>query len=183
MMNKYVVNISVFMLCVVFIGRSVYAQEDYTSEVVIVSDARVSVRVHPRTGEEYVSIHPVEQELPRYDFQTHGEKYSRPDYEMLSHTTKSGDVYYDGPVSDRTKVYVLAATLAASGIAAGAVAQAGVAAAATTASTASAGAGAYATAGAVLMGISIGTPLIRAQPDPHRDDFIHESRVKVLDVQ
>ncbi|MBN1493343.1 MAG: hypothetical protein JW938_04280 [Candidatus Omnitrophica bacterium] len=151
-----------------------------TIEIIDTSTTRVAVRIHPKTGNEYIAIYALDHEKPLYDFQVSGEKYSRPDYQMLSHTTRSGDIPYDGPVSDRTKIYVLAATLAASGIAAGAVAQATAAAAATT--TASTGAaGAYATAGAVLGGVSIATPLIKARPDPHRNDFIHESKVTVLE--
>jgi hypothetical protein len=174
-------RVIVAMLFIFYCIGNVNAEEVGSSEVIDIG-TDVSIRVHPKTGEEYICLRAAGEEAPAYRFQIMGERYSRPDYEMLSHNVRSGDIPYDGPVSDRTKIYVLAATLAASGIAAGVVAQAAAAgAAATTAASAStAGAGAYATAGAVLAGVSVATPLIKAQPDPNRDDFIHESRVTVL---
>ena len=72
----------------------------------------------------------------------------RPDYRLLELDVKSGEIPYSGPVSSRTKVYVLAGALAAGGIvgaAAMSVAAAGAAPSAAGAAGLGAGAGLAAT--------------------------------------
>lgn len=105
-------------------------------------------------------------------------KYSRPDYRMLDYRTKPKDVGYDGPVSDRTKVYVFAATVAASGL----VVASTLPVAAASASASAAGGGiAFTAAGTAVAVGTVSSALLAQRPDPNRDSFIHESRIRVFE--
>ena len=84
------------------------------SEVIQKTPTRVVVREHPRTGRPYVSI--VSSEAPARDpFSGLHQAMKRPDYRMLDPKIKAGQIPYEGPYSDRKKVYLLAASLATVG--------------------------------------------------------------------
>ena len=87
------------------------------SEVAAVeTNTDVKVRNHPLTGIPYVGI--VSKTAPGAGNILFPEykKVSRPDYRMLDCKMKSGEIPYDGPTSNRTKVYVFAASLATAGV-------------------------------------------------------------------
>ena len=160
-------------------------------EVQDVTRTQVVVREHPKTGKPYVSIVP-EGEVPdaqaadgRPDtrhravgavppdpFTGQKKAYIRPDYRMLDPKVKSGDVPYDGPVSDRKKVYVFAASLMTVGTVGGAV---GMATAPVAAGTAAGGAGAYVGAGAVVAGTTAAASIAASKKRPWDDDYEHIS--------
>jgi len=127
----------------------------------------VEVREHPKTGIPYVSI--VDPRRPKGLFSGEIKKYNRPDYRMLDPKVKPRDVKYDGPVSDRKKVYIFAGALAAGGVAGYAALP--VAAASGGAAT---GAGAYAAASAAVTAGTFSTHWAM-QRDDRPDDFTQVS--------
>ncbi len=152
---------SVFWLlysCAVFFEGAVLA-----NEVIPETSTDVVVREHPQTGLPYVSITDPNKPLARFAGDI--KKYNRPDYRMLDPKVKPRDVQYDGPVSDRKKVYILAGALAAGGIAGYAAAP--VAAASGGAAT---GAGAYAAASAAVTAGTFSTHWVMKRDD-RPDDF------------
>lgn len=138
----------------------------------------VMVREHPKTGEPYVSI--VSSELPNSadPFLRQRSRYSRPDYRMLDPKIKSGKIPYEGPYSDRKKVYVFAASLATLGVAGGAV---GMATASTAASAAAGGGAAYVAAGSAVAGTATAAAMIKSQPNPKKDSYRYSSESKLLE--
>ncbi len=152
---------------------------------------KVAVMKHPKTGKPYVAILP-EGETPKdaliFPSGSAAEeagKVSRPDYRMLDWKVKNGEIPYSGPTSDRTKVYVLAATLATVGVVSGTAVALSVpaATAATTATTASgAGAGVYAAAGTAIAAGAVSTAMVQSRPDPNKDDFDHTSESKKISI-
>lgn len=137
------------------------------NEIVPEIPGEVVVREHPKTGLPYVSI--VNPQKPQVQLMRDAKKYNRPDYRMLDPKVKPRDVQYDGPVSDRKKIYLLAGALAAGGIA-------GYAALPTTAAGggAAAGAGAYAAASAAVTAGTFSTHWAMTQ-DERPDDFTQVS--------
>lgn len=174
---KYAVT---FGLLIVFPAPS-HASEIWERQSVQVSQAiektgtQVMIREHPKTGRPYVSIVSSELPNPIDPFLRQRSRYSRPDYRMLDPKIKSGKIPYEGPYSDRKKVYVLAVSLATLGVAGGAV---GMATASTAASTAAGGGGAYVTAGSAVAGTATAASLIKSQPDPEKDRYTHTSESK-----
>jgi len=140
-------------------------------EVQDVTHTQVVVREHPKTGKPYVSIVPDGDVTPD-PFTGQKKAYIRPDYRMLDPKVKSGDVPYDGPVSDRKKVYVFAASLMTVGTVGGAV---GMATAPVAAGTAAGGAGAYVGAGAVVAGTTAAASIAASKKRPWDDDYEHIS--------
>lgn len=132
--------------------------------------SQVLVREHPRTGKPYTVIVEEGFQEPRYAFQKDRRNYLRPDYRMLDPKIKAKDIPYTGPSSDRKKVYLFAASLAASGVAAGTL----LPVTAATGAGASTGAGIYGAAGtAVASGVtSAATTQTTPRPD---DDFAQHS--------
>ena len=115
-----------------------------SNEVIRKTSTQVVVRIHSKTSRPYVSITPAGVPLdPKSVAVT--TPITRPDYRMLDPKIKNGQIPYEGPSSNRTKIYVFAGTLAALGIAGGAVA---IAAPAASTSAAGGGAGVFAGAGA-----------------------------------
>lgn len=142
------------------------------SEVIPENAGRVLVRDHPRTGLPYISV--VDSNQPRKIFTGSFKGNVRPDYRMLQPGVKPADVQYDGPVSDRKKVYILAGTLAAGGVA-------GYAAlpAASAAGGAAGGAGMYAAASAAVTAGTFSTHWAMKRDD-RPDDFTHVSTSREL---
>ncbi len=146
------------------------------SEVMPETAAKVIVRDHPRTGRPYAvitsdaSVNPFEK-LPVLT-------KARPDYRMLDPKIKSGKIPYQGPVSDRKKVYVFAGSIATLGAAGGLAMMAAVPAAATGVGASGGGAGAYALAATALASGAASTAWIKTRPNPSKDKIEHafESR-------
>ncbi len=152
---------------------------DTVSEVIPKTPTQVIVRDHPKTGKPYVSI--VSDSAPGQDPFAHlKQNIKRPDYRMLDPKMKSGDIPYEGPVSDRKKVYILAASLATVGTVGGVAVIA--AAPAATGAGAAGGAGMYAAGGvAVVAGTAAGTVAV-TKTDPDKENFTHESEANLKKV-
>lgn len=115
------------------------------NEVLPETNSTVLVREHPKTGDPFISIVSSDG-LPREDLVFESkEKFSRPDYRLLDPKINPKDIGYDGPYSSKTKIYILAASLASLGAAGGLAAAAAIPAAGTAAGS---GAG---------LGIGVGT--------------------------
>lgn len=151
------------------------------SEVIEETGTRVIVREHPKTGRPYVSIIPSGAETPRDPFGEARKRYGRPDYRMLDPKVKSGQIAYEGPWSDRKKVYIFAASLMTVGVVGGGIGMATAASAA--GSTAAGGGGAYVAAGTAVTAGSAAVVAAKSRPDPHREDFDHTSQAKLLEEE
>lgn len=164
---------AVFILMLFFYSSAVFGAEEVTD----LTHTKVVTRAHPKTGKPYVSI------LDAADFSEQkplGEiKYvPRPDYRMLDPKMKSGEIPYEGPSSDRKKVYIFAASLAVLGTVSGAAVIA--AAPAATGTSAAGGAGAYGIAGGAVAAGTLSAGLQASKPRPDRDDFKHLWEAKAL---
>ena len=159
------------MTFILFFSAPVFA-----SEVLEETNTRVVVRQHPRTGKPYVSI-VREGEEAKDPFAGARRNYSRPDYRMLDPKVKSGAVPYEGPYSDKTKIYVFAATLATLGVASGAAVIA--AAPAATGAAASGGAGAYLAGGTAVVAGSVAETEIAMKPGSKKEDYKHRAESKL----
>lgn len=151
----------------------------HSSEVLEEIDAKVVVREHAKTGRPYVAI--TREESP-HDV-IHPSEFplaavKRPDYRLLDPKFKPGQISYDGPSSNRTKVYVLAASLAAAGTLSSLAASAAIPAATGTGSAG--GAGVFAGGGAAVGAGSISTAWFKTRPRPDEDDFIRESGARAV---
>ena len=131
------------MVCCLFAMSAGLAAAGEAPEVFKESAVEVVVREHPVTGKPFVLIVSTEGGPGTPLFPWSGKPFTRPDYRMLDGNVKRSAVPYDGPVSDRKKVYLLAATLAAGGVTGGAV---GFAPASTAGAASAAGGGAAFTA-------------------------------------
>jgi hypothetical protein len=147
------------------------------SETIIDTNTEVRIRQHPKTGQPYVSIvprnNPDEKRIPFKDLKP----VSRPDYRMLDYKTKSGEIPYDGPASNRAKVYVFAATLAATGVAGGLLLPIAPATGA-----AASGAGILTGAGATVAASTVAAAVMASRPDPKRDNFQHGYEARFLEI-
>ncbi|MFA6601008.1 MAG: hypothetical protein WC352_07615 [Candidatus Omnitrophota bacterium] len=153
----------------------------WSGEAVEITDpthTRVAVKKHPKTGRPYVTIlpgnAPVEDAVvfdPR-PADTAQDPVARPDYRLLDWKRKDGEIPYEGPSSDRTKVYVLAATLATVGVVSG-VAVIAAAPAAAAGASGGAGAGVYAAGGAAVAAGTVSTALEAGRPDPSDKNYDH----------
>jgi hypothetical protein len=152
------------LMCLVLSAKCFFA---LANEVIPQTSAEVVVREHPQTGIPYVSI--VDPRKPEGLLSGEMKKYNRPDYRMLDPKVKPRDTHYDGPVSDRKKIYILAGALAAGGIAGYAAMP--VAAAGGGAAT---GAGAYAAASAAVTAGTFSTHWAMRHDD-RPDDFTQTS--------
>ena len=139
------------------------------SEVLDKPLQEIYVQEHKATHEPLVTIADTGGLGSRYDFLNHPKKISRPDYEMLDPRIKSGDIAYDGPVSNRKKVYYFAAGMAATGVVAGTM----IPVSAVSAGTATTGAGAYAAGGAAVAASSVGFSSWRSKSEPEEENFSH----------
>ena len=149
----------------------------FSSEVLEETSTAVVVREHPRTGKPYVSI--VRSGGEAGDpFAGMRKFYSRPDYRMLDPKIKSGAIPYNGPYSDKTKIYIFAASLATLGAASGVAVIA--AAPAATGAAASGGAGAYLAAGTAVVAGSAAAADVAMKPDSKKGDYTLRSESQLL---
>ena len=139
---------------------------------------RVLVREHPRTGKPYVVITDRENAPDPFALLRTSKPMMRPDYRMLDPKIKSGQIPYEGPVSDRRKVYIFAGSLAALGTAGGAAMIA--AAPAATGAGAAGGAGVFAGAGAGVAAGSVAGTVAAAKSDPNKESFKHTAESHVI---
>ncbi len=165
-----------FFLIIMMTSGAGWAAE---GEVIQGSGAKVFVREHPQTGKPFVSLRGNDfsgQDL----FKKFVKREIRPDYRMLDPRNKSGAIPYDGPASDRTKVYVFAATMATLG-AAGIVVTAALPASAATAAAGS-GTGLYAAAGgtAVALGTAGDIYINKTRVKPGEENYVHEGETVSL---
>ncbi|GEM_PF-1699567 len=167
----------------------------FASEVIEETRTQVIVREHPKTGQPYVSIVSADNPDPKDPFTgqrrayrtvpddpaadrrltNRRQKFSRPDYRLLDPKIKAKDIPYEGPYSNRKKVYLFAASIAAVG-AAGGIAGLATAPAATGAG-ASGGAGAY-MAGAGAVAGTAAAASVHATTGTKEQNFIHRSESK-----
>ena len=149
------------------------------NEVLPETRAVVVIRQHPKTGKPYVVITDRGKNAPDpFAAIRTAKPVMRPDYRMLDPKIKSGQIPYEGPVSDRTKVYIFAASLAAVGTVGGAAIIA--AAPAATGAGAAGGAGLYAGAGVgVVVGSAAGT-VAATKSDPKKESFEHTAQSKEI---
>ena len=138
------------------------------NEVMEETSTMVVIREHPRTGRPYVSITSLEAGA-RDPFEGQRRRYGRPDYRMLDPKMKSGKVPYDGPYSDKKKIYLFAASVATLGTVSGAAVMA--AAPAATGTAASGGAGAYLAGGTAVVAGSAATAEIAMKPDTKKGNY------------
>lgn len=160
----------------VFLGISPSQAVSSANEVLPETPTLVHVRQHPGTGKDYAVILDASDPEGQNPFAGQFRRSSRPDYRLLDHRLKKGDIPYDGPVSDRRRVYLFAGALALSGLAAGTLMP--VASAVGTGSAA--GAGAFAAGGTAVSTGSIALSLRAARPDPNRENFVHETRAVLI---
>lgn len=140
---------------------------------------QVVVREHPRTGKPYVVItDPGKEALDPFTAIRTAKPMMRPDYRMLDPNIKRGSIPYEGPVSDRKKVYIFAATLATLGTVGGAAIIA--AAPAATGAGAAGGAGMYAGAGAGVTAGTVAGTFAATKSDPKKETFTHTAESKEL---
>ena len=151
----------------------------FASEVIEETRTRVVIREHPKTGKPYVSIVSSEIPEPPDPFTGQRGRIIRPDYRMLDPKVKSGQIPYNGPVSDRTRVYIFAASLMTVGTVGGAMIWA--AAPAATGAGASSGAGALLAGGTAVTAGSAATYSIAARPDSKKEDYSHKSEYQLTD--
>ncbi len=137
-------------------------------------ESGVAVKAHPRTGRPYASI-VAPGEAP--EAASPVRPLERPDYRYL-HAGR-GEVAYQGPSSDRTKVYVLAGTLATAGVAAG---MAGLATAPAVAGAAAAGSPVVpAAAAAALLALEGDYVIKTLRETPEDRQFERDSSSRVID--
>lgn len=162
-MKKFLVLILALWLC----AGPVLAAEN---EVLTETGTKVFIREHPQTGKPFVSLR---KERDATDlFKGFVKREVRPDYKMLDAKTKSGDVPYDGPVSDRKKVYIFAATMMTLGVAGGIVTVAMPAGAA--AAGASGGTGLLGAEAATIVAATAGTVALKSHLAPGEENYIHD---------
>lgn len=147
------------------------------SEVLEETSTHVMVRKHPRTGKPFVSV--IKKDSAFDPFQKITGNFKRPDYRMLDPKIKSGQIPYEGPSSDRKKVTIFAASLAAVGTLSGAAVIATAPAA--TGAGAAGGAGAYGAAGgAVAVGTISGAVSVQ-HSGPDKENFDHVSKSEEIE--
>lgn len=147
------------------------------SEIIEETRTQVIVREHPKTGRSYVSI--VSSEVPAPPGPFAGQKsYSVPDYRLLDPKVKAKDIPYDGPYSNRTKIYILAASLATVGTVGGTAIIA--AAPAATGAAASGGAGAYLAGGGAVIAGSAAEYAVATHRDPKKENYVQRSESELI---
>ncbi len=185
MIRKIYTSVIVLTAGAFFIS-SVFAQEIAPqvteikqSEIKDQTNSQVIIREHPKTGKPYVSIVSSLKDVPPDPFTNQRNRYSRPDYRMLDPNAKKSDYYYDGPYSDRTKVYIFGATLIAGGITGGALGMA-AAPAATGVAAASGGGGAYLGGAAAVTAAGGAAYYEFTKVSPEDENYTHISESQTL---
>lgn len=141
------------------------------NEVLGEGNAKVFIRQHPQTGKDFVSLRTASDAKDL--FKGFVKREVRPDYKMLDADAKG--VPYDGPVSDRTKVYVFAATLITLG-AAGAVVTAAIPAGAAAAGAGSGGAGLLGAGTLAVVGGTAGEIALKSHLAPGEENYVHDAK-------
>ncbi len=156
------------LVCCLALQPAAWSAEE--SEVFRPTGTQVAVREHPKTGKPYVTI--IGKDGTRTSPALTGriQQIARPDYRMLDPKVKSGQIPYQGPVSDRKKVYILAGTLATAGVA-GSLAAASAIPVTTASTGAAGGAGLYGAAGAAVITGTASGVWLKSRPNPHQNDF------------
>ena len=150
------------------------------SEVRDESHSQVVIREHPKTKKPYVTIVSSEEPVPADPFTNQRNKFSRPDYRMLDPKAKKGDYVYDGPYSDRKKVYIFAASMIAVGVTGGVAGMALAPAATGTAAASSGGGGAYLIGAGVATGVGgiAAADVLKVKAED--ENFTHEGESKTI---
>jgi hypothetical protein len=161
------------VLAMLLIAGPVFASEN---ETIGESGFKVFVREHPQTGKPFVSLR---KEGDVQDlFKGFVKREFRPDYKMLDAKTKSGDVPYDGPVSDMKKVYIFAATMMTLGVAGGIVTVAMPAGAAV--AGAGGGTGLLGTGAVAVAAGTAGTVALKSHLAPGEENYIHDATTRAV---
>ena len=159
-------KLAALFLCVMILAPKAPDAVLCASEVLEKTPTKIAVQHHPRTGKPYVTVVDHGRVLSDPAFPPEERQLQRPDYRYLDPQVKKGEVLYQGPVSDRRKIYVFAAGLAVLGTA-GSLALPVTA----VSGAAGGGAGAYAAAGsAVTAGTAAGTVAAHRQSKPVQDE-------------
>lgn len=163
------------VLCLLM--NSAFAGE---TEVFQETTVKVFVRKHPQTGKSFVSLR--DEKVPTREdlFKGFVKREIRPDYRLLDPKRKAKEIPYDGPSSDRTKVYVFAATIATLGVAGGAVAAAAIPATAAT-TGASGGAALYGVGSAAVTLGTVGTVQVKTRLKPGEENYTHKAESHSLE--
>ena len=170
---KCVFRVVQTLIYVMILGSSVQA----AIEVIEDTHTRAERRINPNTGKSFLVIIPEGNGESHSYFRPEQKQYSRPDYRLLDPGFKKGKILYDGPYSDRTKVYVLAGALAAGGVLGAALAPAAAVGAAST------GSGAYAFAGGSAVVSGTAAVVINAASEKKPDRVEFRSQAKQLEVK
>ena len=173
------------LLLIIILATPAFAEEIPTQvteinqpEVKDESHSQVIIREHPKTGKSYVTIVSSDIPVPPDPF-TNRDHYSRPDYRMLDPKMKKGDYVYDGPYSDRKKVYIFAASMIAIGVTGG-VAGMALAPAATGTAASAGGGGAYLIGAGVATGVGGVAAADALKVKAEDENFIHEGESKSI---
>lgn len=139
------------------------------NEVLQGGPVKVFVREHPQTGKAFVSLRKADSS--KDPFKGFVKREIRPNYKMLDAKTKSGEIPYDGPVSDMKKVYVFAATMMTLGVAGGIVTVAIPAGAAGIGG----GTGLFGAEAATVVAATAGTVAVQTHIQPGEENYIHDA--------
>ena len=180
-MKQFVVLLLIFIFTAPVSAEEIPVQitEINQPEVKDESHSQVIIREHPKTGKSYVTVISSEEPVPADPFTHQRNKYSRPDYRMLDPKAKKGDYIYDGPYSDRTKVYIFAASMVAVGVTGG-VAGMALAPAATGTAASAGGGGAYLIGAGVATGVGGVVAADALTVKAEDQNFIHEGETKTI---
>ncbi len=155
-----------FLCLTLFVPTSLAAENEVIREPI----AKVYIPEHPQTGKQFVSIR-AEGDWPD-PFEGFVKREIRPDYKMLEAHAKG--IPYEGPVSDRTKVYVFAATIATLGVAGSVIAGAAFPAAAGT-TCATGGTGLLGATGVAVGAGTAATAAYEMNVGPGEEEYTHAS--------
>lgn len=165
-------KIPIILLVMIFLSPQGFCQE-LPNEVVKIQSPEVAVRVHPKTGRPYVVITHQEAVGLQNPLGSFTKAVKRPDYRMLEKNVKPKEVGYEGPSSDRKKVYVFAASIAAAGLASGTAVLAAPAAATTAAN--GSGAAVFAGAGTAVAAGTVAVTADALRVKPQDGNYTRES--------
>jgi len=171
MAGRSCVRTAMTLILVMTLAAGPACAAEAENEVIQESDIKVFIREHPQTGKPFVSLR--QEDDPQDLFKGFVKREFRPDYKMLDARTKSGDVPYDGPTSDRKKVYIFAASMITLGVAGGIVTAAMPAGAA--ASGAGGGTGLLGAGAVTLATGTAGTVALKSHLAPGEENYIHDA--------
>jgi hypothetical protein len=157
------------------------AAGEEVAEVRDETQTQAVVKKHTKTGRPYVTVKSdsAPAVLKGQSREENRGPVRRPDYRLLDWKRKDGEIPYEGPWSDRTKVYLFAAGVATVGVAGGGLVMASAPAAAGAAASAT-GAGSFGAAGGAVAGGSVAAAAIAVRPDPKQSDYDHTAESREL---